>query len=644
MTKEKTNSTGTGRTGLLVSFLFLALIYLYYPQIHNYSTTPKWLFLGVFGVFALLIGNKKNIPWSFGLSVWFLFILYYLIACNWSYNYWDSLVRAIPLILSPLMVVALAKQEDNPSVIYEKVALIATVLILPLLIYTLIRIGGLYASGEYDHGATYQFRFAFGHRNQFVQFLTLLVPLVFVGIIQTAVKWKKYVFSVLIVLIYSTSLLLMNRTVFIVLFGVYPLGMIFYLINGRGKKFRRKAYITMLAFVVVGGVVVLSPLRKKVPFVGDLIETSYGSGNERVRIWKNSIGLWKEDALMGKGSGDWKIEILHTELIHTKAETSMVFYQRAHNDFIQVAVENGLIGLTLFVAFFILGIIQLFRSNLDPSIKLILLFGVLAFIVIANFSFPLEKVELLILLFLFLMPGFSKRETTRQRTNIEKFGVATVFVATTILAGIWFKSERLYFDYKSGIDKSLISEIDKAFYTIDPMSTPLYWYDGNRLFDKGDFAGALPEYEKALKYNPNHVHAINNLGSCFYSAGEIDYAEEQYEKALKINPRFVETLMNYTSLHFNRGDIDGALNTILKVPIDQEPETYKMFIDAIGKAKFKWLIELYDEPGFENFMIENYDNSNLMYQISVNSRNSWASYEDEMRLYYKKHVLESTEN
>jgi len=636
MVKQKTEKAGGGRIGLFISLLFLALIYLYYPQIHNYSTTPKWLFLGSFGILALFFGNKKAIPWSTGLSIWFLFVLNYLILCYWSYNFWDSVVRAIPLILSPLVVLVIAKEEIEYRVLYGKIALVTAVLILPLLVYTLIQIGALYSSGEYTHHSTYQFRFAFGNRNQFVQFLTLLVPLVFLGITQAQEKWKKYLFFILIALIYCTSVLLMNRTVFIVLFGLYPFGAIFYLISGKGKRFKRYTNVTIIAFIIVSGIVVLSPLRKQIPLVSNLTETSYGSGSERVQIWKNSIEIWKEDMLIGKGSGDWKIEILRTELDQTKAEYSKVFYQRAHNDFIQVAVENGLIGLILFIAFFVVGTINLFRSSTDPPIKLVLFFGVLAFIVIANFSFPLEKVELLILLFIFLLPGFSKRDTKAERGKVEKIGVAMILGITTLLAGIWLKNERLYFDYKSG-NKLQLSEIDKTFYTIDPMSTPLFWYEGNKLYEKGNFAEALPEYEKALKYNPNHVHAINNLGSCYYSAGDIDYAEEQYQKALRVNPRFVETLMNYTSLLFNRGDINEALDNLLEVPSDQEPENYKMFIEVVCKAKFERLTEMYDEPRFENFLIHNYDNTELMYQVSLSSRHRGHDiYEDELRTFFKK--------
>lgn len=632
----KTEKSTRTYSGVFLVLLFASVIYLYYPEIQNYSTTPKWLFLAVLSVFPVLFLKNKRLLWSLGMGIWFLFVLQFLMACYWSYNFWDAVTRSVPLIIAPILVTGIGSSEENFKRLFEKMGVVAALLILPVLLYTLVQIVALIELDEYTHQATYAFRYSFGHRNQFVQFITLLIPLLFAAIVSTQTKWKKILFFATVTLIYITVVLSLNRTVFLILFGVYPLGILVYFIGKLSAKRRKYAYGSLLGIIIATTLVLLSPVGKKLPFVGTLLETDYGSGNERVRIWKNSLGLWKESPLFGQGSGDWKIEILKTDLIHTQAENSTVFYQRAHNDFIQVAVENGFIGLFIFVAFFIVGIVQLYRSNLDPPLKQAMIFGVLGFIVIANFSFPLEKVELLILLFFFLLPGFSAGQMWRPRANIEKSIVLTVLLLVLVLSVVWFRSERLYFKFKRDGDRSVFEKIDKSFYSIDPTSTPLYWFEGNHFYESNRFEEALPNYEMALAFNPYHVHAINNLGSCFYATGAIDKAEEQYKKALEINPRFVETLMNYSSLNFNRGNIDGALDVILKVPLDQEPQNYKLFISAIGKAKYKSLLEIYDEPKFENFLLQTYEDDELMYQISVNCRNSWMCFEDELRIYFTK--------
>jgi tetratricopeptide (TPR) repeat protein len=122
------------------------------------------------------------------------------------------------------------------------------------------------------------------------------------------------------------------------------------------------------------------------------------------------------------------------------------------------------------------------------------------------------------------------------------------------------------------------------------------------------------------------------LGSCYYALGKYELAKEQYKKALSINPSYVETLMNYSALDLNMGNVDEALNTILKIRMEIEPKNYRLYIIAIGKEKFNSLIEIHTEPNFENYLLRNKNNEDLLYEISVSARLSGACYEDELRI------------
>jgi len=244
----------------------------------------------------------------------------------------------------------------------------------------------------------------------------------------------------------------------------------------------------------------------------------------------------------------------------------------------------------------------------------------------------LEKVEILILLFLFIVPGISK-ERSQDSFRLEKVGMTLAFAAVGILAFTWLQSELLYFKYKEDNDLGAFEKIDKTFYTINLTSTPLAWQEANMYFNREDFGTALTHYEKAFESNPYHLHLINNLGSCNYKLGNTEEAEKYYKQVLALNPSFVETLMNYTSLQAARGNISGALNQILSVPVDKEPENYALFIQAIAKETYKILVERYDEPEFKNFLIRTYDDDQFLYDISVKCRNSGGSYEAELRKY-----------
>ena len=375
---------------IVLTVCFGAVIYTYYPFIQNYSTTPKWIVLSFFGIIFSVIKIKTPIRLSWGVIIWSLFVIQYILQCFRAYNFWDSLLHSMPLIIAPLIGLVITKYIHDLNHFYRKMSVIIAVLILPILGYILYEMGSLYTLNEYNHGTSYGFRFTFGHRNQLAQFLALLVPLIFMGIIHGTKNGRKYILGAFIAIIYLICSLLMCRSVLIVLYGLYPLAVALYFLSSLKKKWRTIFMLIAIVFAIIFGTLALKK-PEIIPGLKYFTETNFGSGNERVRIWKNSLDLWKEKPIIGHGSNDWKIEILRTPLRFTQAEESMVYYQRAHNDFIQIATENGLIGWFILALSFIMLGIGIFKSELNKLSKIALITGVFGFVIIANFFFSIRK-------------------------------------------------------------------------------------------------------------------------------------------------------------------------------------------------------------------------------------------------------------
>lgn len=96
---------------------------------------------------------------------------------------------------------------------------------------------------------------------------------------------------------------------------------------------------------------------------------------------------------------------------------------------------------------------------------------------------------------------------------------------------------------------------------IDTPATEFY-----RLFDlalslarKGDYAAAIPEWRKALEYNPEDPKAYNNLGSALARQRNADEAIEQFRKALELEPGFGEAHVNLGVALAEKGKLDEAL-------------------------------------------------------------------------------------
>ena len=97
--------------------------------------------------------------------------------------------------------------------------------------------------------------------------------------------------------------------------------------------------------------------------------------------------------------------------------------------------------------------------------------------------------------------------------------------------------------------------------------------------------------------------------------------------------------MNYSSLCFNNGRIDDALNLILTVEKELEPETFKSYMEAIGGSKMD-LVILKEEDGlFKQHLINNKTNREYLYQISISCRETSLSYEDQIRKSYKELII-----
>ena len=79
----------------------------------------------------------------------------------------------------------------------------------------------------------------------------------------------------------------------------------------------------------------------------------YTSVGARLDMWLAALTLWLESPLFGIGIGQLKAAT--SELIQTKGFPEYLLdYNHSHNDFLFVLAEQGLIGLSLFISYYIL--------------------------------------------------------------------------------------------------------------------------------------------------------------------------------------------------------------------------------------------------------------------------------------------------
>ena len=106
----------------------------------------------------------------------------------------------------------------------------------------------------------------------------------------------------------------------------------------------------------------------------------------------------------------------------------------------------------------------------------------------------------------------------------------------------------------------------------DPMHGPAHNNLGLVLFERGELYRAAWKFQAAAKLMPNQVPPRNNLGLVLESARRFDDAIEAYREALAIEPERIEVLGNLTRARLRRGDRDADMLEALSDLVLKHPD------------------------------------------------------------------------
>lgn len=400
--------------------------------------------------------------------------------------------------------------------------------------------------------------------------------------------------------------------------------------------------------------------------MGSKFKFTGGMGEERVQLWKRTIGVIKKYPILGIGPDTLQLMNIGTD--------------KAHNDFLDVAVTRGLIGLFIYlwlIIWFIIKGRQCFRQAKGEKniIMITCVCCVIGYLVQNQVSFGLVGILELFWITMGISAALSIKVETKgkekpvplvQNSFLRQTLFILIIVITCILIWLIYRPYVADIYYRQGFDfverheyEAGIPGMEKAVKIFpyencylkvlnsvyveransDPTKRQIwakkafdgtdwllklihndegsYFNRGMAYYLTGEIEKAIESYQKVLELtNNSHIDAINNLGTIYANQQKYDKAEKMFKQAVKLSDN-TSAKDNLRKLYLIQGKSKEASNI--------RPDSKEENVSALIK-----LARGYYEKGELNKVIEE------LKKVVAIAPNHTESYRNIASIYYKQ--------
>jgi O-antigen ligase/Tfp pilus assembly protein PilF len=407
---------------------------------------------------------------------------------------------------------------------------------------------------------------------------------------------------------------------------------------------RKIVFPVILSFVFLSVVLVFTTPKHFRDFLNVSKQNFVASFNQRASLdvrlimWENGIEMFKDRPISGYGIGNFKI---FYPVYHRKIAKDPVFSEgrqpvNIHNDFIQAGIELGVGGLLVFSGLFVVSLFVTFRLRghaQPPKVRLIVTGlggGILAMLVTALFSFPMERAVPSLILFTYLgvLAAYYNRQISGDRTRIFEVSRAVailacvvVFAVTLIMTLFNYNRVASEIHYRRSLEMARISAWPEAInaglkaYAANPQNMGALEAVGWGYVEIGEIDKGIESLSQVLEAYPYNIKAMRKLGEAYHKAGNVEKARETFETVIEIRPDSPVILSRLGSIHMKNKDYGDALRCF------EEAAAYDngnvLFHTNLGFLKFK--MGRYSEAAQEYETVLKYRPDMLYAHISLAS-------------------------
>ncbi|HEY6867010.1 MAG TPA: tetratricopeptide repeat protein, partial [Candidatus Eisenbacteria bacterium] len=105
------------------------------------------------------------------------------------------------------------------------------------------------------------------------------------------------------------------------------------------------------------------------------------------------------------------------------------------------------------------------------------------------------------------------------------------------------------------------------------------------LYDTGNWSDAIVNYRSAVAKDSTRIHAIVDMGVCYFNLSDADEAERIFQLALQHDPHQAVALFNLGIVSQSRGDHKTALDYFHRALVSNPPPDMKpALLDAMKRS------------------------------------------------------------
>jgi len=361
--------------------------------VYHWYVTPILIIWGFFWLYQIkrriLDFKHIEIQNKLLLIVFIIFYIWQIIGILYSDNTkegWRNIVLRLPFILFPLFLIS---PEDK---IQQNIMKLLRIFALSTFFYLIVCFGyAFYRSLYIKNGILvfnpnlpvetwlnyfYGSEFAFSqHPSYLSMYILFSVYIAFESFFVMSVSKTRRMLWLAVVIVFLFSIYLLSARADIL---ATLLTVPFYLFSKMKKIKRNRIFVPVfLISIIILIIIFISNPRLNYNLKGDSKkEWSNKLFNEsRFDIWESAFNIIRHNIVFGVGTGDIQDELNKEYKFSGKKDLELVKNLNTHNQFIEILVENGLIGLILFLS--ILGLMFFIAFSGKNIIYIMFLFIIL---------------------------------------------------------------------------------------------------------------------------------------------------------------------------------------------------------------------------------------------------------------------------